>query len=110
MSDLLGLAERFVRLSAELEEVRAEMRAALTNGAEETRPFSPAARQKLGGKEAQEAEQSILRLLEKEPGLGTAAIARAMDARVDTTTSRLKRLRTRGEIVGGGKDGWRVTA
>jgi Mn-dependent DtxR family transcriptional regulator len=50
----------------------------------------------------------ILSLLKEQPGIGTAAVAKAMSARTDTTTSRLKRLRSRGEITGGGKDGWRM--
>jgi hypothetical protein len=39
MGDLLVLAERFVRLTSELEEVRSEILAALTNGAGAPRPF-----------------------------------------------------------------------
>jgi hypothetical protein len=106
MSDLLGLAERFVRLNAELTAVRSEMLEALTNGAGAPRPFRPAVRPRPGGTGAGE----ILRLLEERPGLGTSAIAKATNARPDTTMGRLKRLRSRGEIAGGGKSGWRVTA
>jgi hypothetical protein len=102
MGDLLGLAERFVRLNAELEETRAAMLTALI------RPFSPAVRRGPAGKATEEAEPTIVKLLQEQP-LGTAALARAMGARVDTTTSRLKRMKAKGLVTGGGKDGWRVT-
>lgn len=108
MSDLLGLAERFVRLNAELTAVRSEMLEALTNGAGAPRPFRPAVRPRPGGKKPEDIEQTILRLLEKQP-LGTAAISRATNAKVGTTGERLKRLKMKGLIAGGGADGWRVT-
>ena len=69
MGDLLGLAERFVRLSAELEETRAAMLASLMNGAGETpkAPFTRPARPSSGlqsshpnAAKAQQAEARIL--------------------------------------------------
>lgn len=110
MSDagLVDLAERFVRLTGELKDTRNAMRRLLLNGSGEKPdlPFHPAVRPRPGGTGA--GTKEILRLLAKEPNLGTTAIARAMNAKVDTTTSRLKRLRLRGEIEGGGASGWRV--
>jgi hypothetical protein len=50
MSDLLGLAEKLVKLSTELEAVRAAMLTALTDGAGEPRPFSPALRRRPAGR------------------------------------------------------------
>ena len=38
----------------------------------------------------------------------TSEIARAMAAAGSTTIQRLRRLRERGQITGGGEDGWRV--
>jgi hypothetical protein len=59
---------------------------------------------------AQEAEAKIVELLRERPGLGTAAIARSTAAKVNTTAERLKRLRAKGEVRGGGGDGWVVAA
>lgn len=38
----------------------------------------------------------------------TSEIARAMAAAGSTTIQRLRRLRERGQVAGGGEDGWRV--
>lgn len=104
---LVDWARRFVELSEELETVRGEIKRAVLNGVD-PHPFRSAVRPRPGGTGA--GTKEILRLLAKEPNLGTTAIARAMNAKVDTTTSRLKRLRARGAIEGGGASGWRVTA
>jgi hypothetical protein len=114
MSDLRTLAEKFVRLSTEIEETRTAMLACLTNGAD-PRPFSPAVRPRLGGRQkanviaAREAEAQVIERLRERP-MGTAELARATGAPVVTVQDRLRRLRSRGVIEGGGKDGWRVTA
>jgi hypothetical protein len=117
MGDLLGLAERFVRLNAEIEETRSAMLAALMNGAGDKPPipFSPTVRPRPGGKgpdrkATQEAEKAIVSLLKETPNLGTSAIAKATGSPQVTVQDRLRRLRSRGEIEGGGKDGWRATA
>jgi hypothetical protein len=113
MGDLRDLAQEYVALTGQIEEVRRAMLACLTNGAAGENPqipFSPPVRRGPDGKAAEEAKQAIVKLLQKEPGLGTTAIARATGANVGTTQDRLKRLRQRGEVAGGQGDGWRVTA
>ena len=112
MGDLRDLAQEYVALTGQIEEVRRAMLAALTNGAGEKPqiPFSPAVRRRPGGVATQQAEQAIVALLGKEPGLKTAAIAKATCAPLVTTQDRLRRLRVRSEVAGGGRDGWRVTA
>jgi hypothetical protein len=74
MGDLRTLAEKFVRLSKEVEETRSAMLACLTNGAD-PRPFSPAVRPRLGGRQkanviaAREAEAQVIdRLRETADG------------------------------------------
>jgi MarR family len=109
---LVELARRYVALSDELETVRGEIARAVLNGeGPKENPIRPA-RSPSGSQHPapEEAEHSILSLLEKQPNLGTSAIAKAMSARTDTTTSRLKRLRQRGQIAGGGHEGWRLAA
>jgi hypothetical protein len=113
MGDLLGLAERFVRLSAELEQTRAAMLASLMNGAGDnpkapfTRPARPSSgRQHLNAIAAKEAESEIIALLRAQPNLTTSAITKATKSRPSTVSERLRRLRERGEISGGGNDGW----
>jgi hypothetical protein len=110
MSDagLVDLAERFVRLSSELDATRDAMRRLLLNGAAEPGPFSLPVRRELAGKGTAEAEARIIELLREQPNLGTSAIAKAMSANIATTQDRLKRLRSRGEIEGGQGGGWRT--
>jgi hypothetical protein len=106
------LAERFVSLSSELEEVRNRMRKALANGSagEPARARPTAARSKRPGnqkaKAAKTADNAILTLL-KEQSLGPAAIARATDAKPGTVSDRLRRLANQG-LVERGDDGWRA--
>jgi hypothetical protein len=112
MEDLRGLAERFVRLSSELEEVRAGMLAALTmNGAGEGRPFV-LARTEPGQRAtvvaARAAEAAIIERLRERP-MGTAELARVTGSPVVTVQDRLRRLRARGAISGGGSSGWVAT-
>lgn len=115
MSDLRSLAGKYVELSEEIESVRAAMLAALTtNGAPEV-PFARPARSPGGSRHknattARAAENAILERLRETPGLTTAAIAKATAAPPVTTQDRLRRLRSRGAIEGGGSSGWQVTA
>jgi hypothetical protein len=111
--DLLALASKYVSLTGEIEDVRRAMLACLTNGAADTAPTPrpmPARPTKPGGHPnaaaAQEAEAKIIELLRATPGIGTAALARATGAKVNTTAERLKRMKAKGLTVGGGADGW----
>jgi hypothetical protein len=112
---LVELARRFVELSDELEGVRGEIRKAVLNGTGGSAPRPTPARSKPGNPRgpqhpktvaAAEAETRILSLLRATPGMGTMAIARATGAKRNTTVQRLQRLRARGEVQGGGGDGW----
>ena len=121
MSELVALAERFVRLSGELDATRDAMRRLLLNGAgaEPVRPTKPA-RSKPGGVEKQKhphaiaaaaAEGKIIEVLRSTPGMKTTEIARATDAKVNTTTQRLARMLDRGAIIRDGADGgWTASA
>jgi hypothetical protein len=99
MGDLLGLAERFVRLNAEIEETRSAMLAALMNGAGDKpqTPFIRPARPSSGisSEAAKAAEAQILELLKTKP-MKAAEIAAATAAKLVTTHDRLRRLRQRG--------------
>jgi hypothetical protein len=86
-ANLVELAQRFVRLSGELDSTRDAMKRLLLNGAA-GKPDAPFARaRRPGAKRPQssrpkkvataEIEQAIVKLLQSSPGMGTAAIARA---------------------------------
>jgi hypothetical protein len=116
MSDLRSLAETYVRLETELEDTRRAMLAALTNG---SAPGNPTPARRRGpppsythpaAARAAEVEGQIVALLNANPGMGTAAIASATSSRTNTTAERLRRMRTKGVIRGGGSEGWVATA
>ena len=101
MGDLLGLAERFVRLSAELEQTRAAMLASLMNGAGDNpkAPFARPARPSSGlpAPQCDRGERSGIRdhlaLLRahSQPNLTTSAITKATKSRPSTVSERLRR-------------------
>ena len=81
-ADLRVLAERYVTLTGEVEAVRRSMLACLTNGAGEhfIRPTQPA--RSSGGSHpnaivARQAEEPIFKLLQDQPGMRAAELARA---------------------------------
>ena len=105
--NLVELAQRFVRLSGELDLTHDAMRRRLLNGAggrkQKTlrRPSGPArsgrsraTRRRFGRLRS----KTILKLLQSSPGMGTAAIAKVMAAQRSTTDERLKRLQAKGLI------------
>jgi DNA-binding NtrC family response regulator len=112
MTGLVELARRYVALNDELESVRELIKRAVVNGAESME--NPTRAERPGAKgpshpnaiAAAAAERKIIELLQQSPGMGTAAVARAMGARTNTTAERLKRLRAKGLTVGGGSGGW----
>ncbi len=55
---------------------------------------------------AAEAEARIIDLLRSTPGMKTTEIARATQSKTNTTVERLKRLRERGQVAGGGAEGF----
>jgi hypothetical protein len=116
--DLLVLAEKYVALTGEIEDVRRAMLSCLTNGAGEIplRPRPPARRRPGGSQQhpnaaaAAAAERKTIELLRSSPGLGTAAIAKATGAKVNTTSERLKRLQARGQVARADGGGWSAAA
>ena len=117
--NLVELAQRFVRLSGELDATRDAMKRLLLNGAEPSQ--NPRLAGRRGAKRPQssrrkmvaaaQVEETILELLQSSPGMGTAAIAKATSAQRSTTDERLKRLRAKGLIErDDASAGWRAPA
>jgi hypothetical protein len=111
--NLVELAQRFVRLSGELDSTRDAMKRLLMNGAGQIGNPTPARRP--GAKRPQlrgpQVEEAILKLLQSSPGIGTAAIARATTAGRSTTVERLRRLQAKGRIERDSAGvGWRTPA
>ena len=105
--DLVELAQRFVRLSGELDSTRDAMKRLLLNGAGAANE-NPTPARRPGAKRprsnppkalrAAQVEETILKLLQSSPGMRTAAIARATAAQRSTTDERLKRLQAKGLV------------
>ena len=117
--NLVELAQRFVRLSGELDSTRDAMKRLLLNGAA-GKPDAPFARARRPGAKrprsnppkalrAAKVEETILKLLQSSPGMRTAAIAKATAAQRSTTDERLKRLQAKG-LVERDDAGWRAPA
>jgi hypothetical protein len=106
--NLAQLAERFLRLTGEVEEVRRSMLTVLTNGGGEKPeiPFSKPVRASGGSQPSQhpnaakaaEAEETIRTLLRERP-MRMGEITAAMAAKQSTTSERLRRLRQRGQVT-----------
>jgi hypothetical protein len=111
--DLVALAQRYVSLSAELEETRSAMRASLMNGSDgnPTTAGSSGLPNKGMDREAvlaqsKAADERVLALL-REKAMRPSEIAKATRSKLSTTRERLQRLRKRGEVEPTA-DGWRV--
>jgi hypothetical protein len=101
MTDLVELANRFVQLSAELEETRTAMKRLLLNGAGDTVPAGPAAtprRTKPTPAAVASAEQALLAAMQAHPEAGTNQLAELTGSGVSTTAERLRRLQKRGLV------------
>jgi hypothetical protein len=117
-AELVQLAERLVQLDRETAEVRSEMLRLLSNGADPNPPpFERPARpgSKTGSNHpakarAAKAESQIVALLQEKPGLRTAQVAEATASKSSATIDRLRRLRDRGLVSGGGAEGWTATS
>jgi hypothetical protein len=114
MIGLVELAQRYVSLSAELEETRSAMRAALMNGSDRypTKAGSSGPPNKGTDRErvlaqSKEADERVLALLREKP-MRPSEIVRATQGKLSTMRERLRRLRKRG-VVEPAKDGWRLT-
>ena len=118
--NLVELAQRFVRLSGELDSTRDAMKRLLLNGAggpseNPTPARRPGAKRPRSSRPktvaAAQVEETILELLRSSPGLRTAAIAKATAAQRSTTDERLKRLQAKGLIERDDAGaGWRAPA
>ncbi len=119
--NLVELAQRFVRLSGELDATGDAEKRLLLNGAGQNETPTPARRPGAKGPQpshpkalrAVQVGQTILELLRSSPGLRTAATARATAAGRSTTVERLKRLQAKGLIERAGHGpgpGWRAAA
>jgi hypothetical protein len=113
--DLVALAQRYVLLSAELEETRNAMRAALINGLDvnPTKAGSSGPPNKGMDREAvlaqsKLADERVLALL-REKTMRPSEIAKATRGKLSTTRERLRRLHKRGTVEPSA-DGWRATA
>jgi predicted Rossmann fold nucleotide-binding protein DprA/Smf involved in DNA uptake len=128
--NLVELAQRFVRLSGELDSTRDAMKRLLMNGAavkscidapskQRSPNENPTPAKRPGAKRPQsrhpkalraaQVEETILELLQSSPGIRTAAIAKATAAQRSTTDERLKRLQAKG-LVERDDVGWRTPA
>jgi hypothetical protein len=118
--NLVELAQRFVRLSGELDSTRDAMKRLLMNGAGGP-SVNPTPARRPGAKQPQsrhpkalqgvQVEETILGLLRSSPGLRTAAIAKATAAQKSTTDERLKRLQAKGLVeCDDAGAGWRTPA
>ena len=114
MIGLVELAQRYVSLSAELEETRNAMRAALMNGSDRnpTKAGSSGPPNKGTDRErvlaqSKEADERVLALLREKP-MRPSEIVRATQGKLSTTRERLRRLRKRG-VVEPAEDGWRLS-
>jgi hypothetical protein len=127
--NLVQLAERFLHLSTEIEDVRRAMLACLANSAgpvenppqpvrrsdgkqpsapKASKPTHPA-RSDVMAKSAA-ADDAVLALLRSTPGLRTAKIARATEAKTNTLGQRLQRLSSRGQVQRDDSGGWAATS
>jgi hypothetical protein len=116
---LVDLARKFVELSEQVEATRGEIaRAVLNREGPRANPIR-AARPGVKGSRASHhanavkgaaAEADLLERLKATPGLRTAALEKATSAPVVTVQDRLRRLRARGAVAGGGSGGWTATA
>jgi hypothetical protein len=113
--DLVALAQRYVSLSAELEETRSAMRAALMNGSDgnPTTAGSSGPPNKGMDREAvlaqsKAADERVLALLREKP-MRPSEIAKATRGKLSTTRERLRRLHKRGAVEPAA-DGWRAIA
>jgi len=115
--NLVDLARRYVELADELEGVRTEIKKVVMNGSGDHAPnplfAAPAParvhRARPGATPSTEvAEQTIIATLQSRPGLKTSEVAEAVGSPVTSTVHRLRRLREKGTLQGGGNAGWQV--
>jgi hypothetical protein len=104
---LVELAQRYVDLTAELDDVRGRMKALLLNGAgngagsdgeQEPRANKRRASGKPSAVEIEANERALIEAITANPGAGPRRLAEITGARPNTTVQRLQRLEARGLI------------
>jgi hypothetical protein len=110
MLGLIELAQRYVSLSAELEETRSAMRTALMDGnpttAGSSRPPNKGMDREAILAQSKAADERVLALLREKP-MRPSEIVKATRGKLGTTRERLQRLRKRG-VVELAPNGWRL--
>jgi hypothetical protein len=120
--DLVELAQRLVELDRETAEVRRRMLALLSNGADTSPAHPPRPARRSGGTakppkakspsrdevmaKSAAADEAALVLIRSQPGVKTGEIATATQAKGTTMAERLRRLKEKGLVAGGGSEGW----
>ena len=108
--NLRALAEEYVALTEEIDGVRREMLACLTNGggANPIRPTSAPRRGEPASQhpKAAKIDQKVLDLLKATPGLKVGEPAKATSSKTSTTRERLRRMRARHLVAPVDGGGW----
>jgi hypothetical protein len=100
---------RYVDLNSQLEEVRNQMRQALTNGGgSEAPPFKAASQPKNRFADARAADEQVVELLRARP-MRASEIVAAMNAKTSTISERLRRLKQKG-LIEPCEGGWTATS
>jgi hypothetical protein len=106
--DLVQLAQRYVDLNSQLEEVRNAMRQALMNGGGSEAPPFAASQPMNRFTQARAKDEQLVQLLRSKP-MRPAEITKAMSAKISTTNERLRRLKQKG-LIEPCEGGWTATS
>jgi hypothetical protein len=113
--DLRALAEKYVALNGESDDVRREVLACLTNGggAKPVRPTSAPRRgepasQHPNAAKAAKIDEKVIDLLKATPGMKVSELAKATSSKTSTTSERLRRMRARQLVAPVDGGGWQA--
>jgi hypothetical protein len=113
MTDLCALAQRYVSLTTELEDVRQQMKTALLNGggSETARPPTSPRQGRNERRELLETsaarDEAVMALLKDGP-MSQAALVRAIGVAQSTTQQRLQRLLAKGLLARSDDGDWSI--
>ena len=107
-SELIQLSRELIRLTDGIAGVREKMKKLLLNGAGDPpdRPIVRRAHKPGKLMAAREADRRTLALIQEQPGLNNAAIARAMGEPATSARNRLTRLQRQGLIARASDGAW----
>ena len=107
-SELIQLSRELIRLTDGIAGVREKMKKLLLNGAGDPpdRPIVRGAHKPGKLMAAREADRRTLALIQEQPGLNNAAIARAMGEPATSARNRLTRLQRQGLIARASDGAW----